>query len=280
MTARDPIRAALWHIDGRLAEPLSLDEIAASAGVSRFHLARAFQTVIGRSVMGYARARRLSEAAKALAAGAPDILTVALDWGYGSHEAFTRAFRDQFGVTPEQVRAARDCRSLELVEQIKMPDPSDALLSPPRFEEGRVLLLAGLAKRLNCDAPNEIPALWRQFGPHIGHVPGQISNVAYGVTSNGDDAGNADYLCAVEVRDFDSLTEDYARLRLPAQRYAVFTHKGHVSAIRNTWMTIFQSWFPESGHALADAPNFERYAEDFDPDASSHAVEIWLPLKR
>jgi AraC-like DNA-binding protein len=53
------------------------------------------------------RGRRLSEAARVLANGGPDILSVALDFGYGSHEAFTRAFRDQFGLTPESVRAQR-----------------------------------------------------------------------------------------------------------------------------------------------------------------------------
>jgi len=57
--------------------------------------------------MNYVRVRRLSEAARALVGGAPEILTVALDSGNGSHEAFTRAFRDQFGVTPASVRAQR-----------------------------------------------------------------------------------------------------------------------------------------------------------------------------
>jgi AraC family transcriptional regulator len=56
--------------------------------------------------MHYARGRRLSEAARALAAGAPNILEVALAAGYGSHEAFTRAFRRQFGVPPEALRGA------------------------------------------------------------------------------------------------------------------------------------------------------------------------------
>ena len=51
--------------------------------------------------MRYMRGRRLSEAARVLANGGADILTVALDFGYGSHEAFTRAFRrSQFGVNP------------------------------------------------------------------------------------------------------------------------------------------------------------------------------------
>jgi AraC family transcriptional regulator len=93
----NPAQKALWFIESHLADPLTLDEVAAVAGVSRFHLVRAFAAATGFSVMRYVRARRLSEAARALANGAPDILTVALDADYGSHEAFTRAFRDHFG---------------------------------------------------------------------------------------------------------------------------------------------------------------------------------------
>ncbi|WP_164034337.1 helix-turn-helix domain-containing protein, partial [Serratia marcescens] len=68
----------------------------------------------------YLRGRRLSQAARSLAAGAPDILAVALDAGYGSHEAFTRAFRDQFGMTPELVRDRRRLDNVPLVEPITM----------------------------------------------------------------------------------------------------------------------------------------------------------------
>ena len=98
---------ALWYIESHLARPLTLDEISAMAGISRFHMVRAFAAATGFSVMRYVRARRLTEAARTLAAGAPDILQVALDADYGSHEAFTRAFRDHFGHTPESVRLAR-----------------------------------------------------------------------------------------------------------------------------------------------------------------------------
>ena len=90
----NPAQKALWFIESHLAGELSLDTIAAIAGVSRFHLVRAFAAATGFSVMRYVRARRLSEAAQALADGAPDILTIALDSAYGSHEAFSRAFRD------------------------------------------------------------------------------------------------------------------------------------------------------------------------------------------
>src|SRR3954469_13430426 len=100
----NPAQKALWFIESHLADALTLDEIAGVAGVSRFHMVRAFAAATGFSVMRYVRVRRLTEAARALANGAPDILALALDADYGSHEAFTRAFRDHFGMTPEAVR--------------------------------------------------------------------------------------------------------------------------------------------------------------------------------
>src|SRR5437868_15472713 len=102
----NPAQKALWYIESHLAGALTLDEIAAIGGVTRFHMVRAFAAATGLSVMRYVRVRRLTEAARALAGGAPDILALALDADYGSHEAFTRAFREHFGLTPEAVRAA------------------------------------------------------------------------------------------------------------------------------------------------------------------------------
>src|ERR1700726_2382989 len=116
----NPVGKALWYIETHFAGAISLDDIAAIGGVSRYPMSRAFGYAPGRSVMGYVRGRRLSEAARSLADGAPDILTVALDAGYGSHEAFTRAVREQFGVTPEECRAAGRLDHLKLVEPIRM----------------------------------------------------------------------------------------------------------------------------------------------------------------
>src|SRR3954467_9125543 len=100
----NPAQKALWYIESHLANALTLDEIAAVGGVSRFHMVRAFAAATGLPVMRYVRARRLTEAARGLAKGALDILALALEADYSSHEAFTRAFRDHFGITPEAVR--------------------------------------------------------------------------------------------------------------------------------------------------------------------------------
>src|SRR5205807_7653999 len=145
----NPAQKALWYIESHLAEPLTLDDVAGVAGVSRFHLVRAFAAATGFSVMRYVRARRLSMAARALAAGAPDILTLALEADYGSHEAFTRAFRDHFGVTPEAVRAATCLDHLKLQEPIMMDSTLIDKLAAPRFETAKAFLVAGVVDRFS-----------------------------------------------------------------------------------------------------------------------------------
>src|SRR5258707_11758283 len=141
----NPAQKALWFIESHLAGALPRDEIPGVAGVSRFHMVRAFAAATGLSVMRYVRARRLSEAARALAAGAPDILELALDADYGSHEAFTRAFRDHFGLTPEAVRASTRLDHIRLQEPIQMDSTVMDNLQAPRFETTKPLLIAGIS---------------------------------------------------------------------------------------------------------------------------------------
>jgi len=225
------------------------------------------------------RGRRLTEAARALSGGAPDILTVAIEAGYGSHEAFTRAFRDQFGATPEEVRAQRRTDNLYLVEPIKMDETPTSKLTPPRFVDGKLLLVAGVGERYDCQSSAGIPAQWQRFLPHFGRIPGQVGKLAYGVCCNGDDAGNFDYIAGVQVTDFAQLPREWSRVRIAPQRYAVFTHPGHISTIRATWSSIWNEWLPTSGQERADAPDFECYGETFDPLSGNGGLEIWIPVK-
>ena len=148
------------------------------------------------------------------------------------------------------------------------------------MENGRSLLIAGLGDHFTFENLAGLPGLWQRFRAHTGNVPGQIGNVAYGVCYNTDDAGHFDYIAGVEVADFAALPKDFAQLRLTEQRYAVFTHEQHVSAVRGTFMAIFNDWLPKSGHQAADAPVSERYDERFDPRGGTGGFEIWVPLKR
>jgi len=279
----NPAQRALWYIESHLAEPMTLDEIAAVSGVSRFHIVRAFAAATGLSVMRYVRARRLTEAARNLANGAPDILSLALAADYGSHEAFTRAFRDQFGTTPEAVRTATCTGHLKLQEPILMDSTMLDNLSAPRFETAKTFLVAGPAERISCDNGAAIPGLWQRFHQEAADIPARVgqgnNQVAYGVCCNGDDAGNFDYIAGVEVADFSDLPRRFGRVRIPEQRYAVFTHTEHVASIRRTVNTIWNQWLPASGLKAADAPNFERYDEKFDPATGNGGFEIWVPVR-
>ena len=183
----NPVQKALWFVESHLREPIALDAVATHSGVSPYHLTRAFDAVTGQSLMRYVRARRLSEAARQLCNGAPDILSVALDAGYGSHEAFTRAFRDQFGRTPEQVRGLGEFANLSLMEPIVMDSTPMPDLAPPRFEATKPLLLAGLIARYNQQTSAGIPSQWERLHPYLGHVPKQVGESAYGACYNTDE---------------------------------------------------------------------------------------------
>lgn len=148
----------------------------------------------------------------------------------------------------------------------------------PRFEHAPHLVLAGLIRRYTCDQQPQIPAQWAEFSPYIDTVPGRRTARTYGVCQNGT-RESFEYLCAVEVADESRVPATLTTMMIPAQLYAVFTHRGHVSEIASTVDSIFTRWLPQSGRAPTHTPDFfERYGEDFDPIASAGVVEIWVPV--
>ena len=275
----DPIGKALWLIETDLEGSLDLQDIADACGLSRFGMARAFVVATGWPVMRYAKARRLSRSARQLAEGARDILGLALEAGYGSHEAFTRAFREQFGITPEALRASGQLDGIELREAMRMQPTTTYPLAEPRFEHGEELLIAGLGGRFTIDKSQGISSLWQGFVPYIGKVPGQLGWETFGLFCNPDEDGSFEYIAGVQVSRVDELPPGFTHQRLPARRYAVFRHTGHISNIHETFAAIFQRWLPASSMQAADAPEFERYSADFDPMAGTGHVDIWVPLR-
>jgi AraC family transcriptional regulator len=270
---------ALWYIESHLSTELTLETIADDLGVSRFHLSRAFGAATGLPLAMYVRGRRLSEAAKTLAQGAPEIVAVALDASYGSHEAFTRAFRQHFGLTPEELRAQGRLDNLDLLEPIRMEPSTNLTLAPPRILKSEALLVFGLGQRYQCESKAGIPYQWDRFLPHLGHIPGQVGNVAYGVICNSDEAGSIDYICGVQVTEFPSHPAEFTRLRIPAQTYLVFEHRDHISAIAGSWSAIWNQALPDLGYRAADAPAFERYGEEFDGRTGLGGLELWVPIQ-
>jgi AraC family transcriptional regulator len=153
----------------------------------------------------------------------------------------------------------------------------------PRLERHDALLIAGLAERYEAGTIEEMAAgigrQWQSLAPLIGKVPGQVGRTAYGVCRSVDDGEAVDYLAGVEVASFEHLPRRFKRRRLPAQRYAVFRHRGHLSALPGTIDSIWSRWLPQARLEAADTVHLERYGERFDPQSGKGEVEIWIPVK-
>ncbi|MDX3976483.1 AraC family transcriptional regulator [Shinella sp.] len=275
-----PVAKAIWFIESHFGRAIALSEIAAMAGMSRHHLSRRFGEMTGQNLNRYLRARRLSEAARQLAAGAEDILAVALDAGYGSHEAFTRAFREEFGLTPEALRARGDLTGLTLQEPIRMSTIEKTDLPAPRIEKLDAFIITGLAADFEPCKAAGIPALWQKFNGYFGHIAGQVDKTAYGLcTMLSDGKAGFRYLAGVRVSTDDDLPTEFETVTLPAQTWAIFLHQGHVNGIPATVDAAFRTWLPASGRKVGSFPDvLEFYGEDFDPETGLGRVEIWLPL--
>jgi len=172
-----------------------------------------------------------------------------------------------------------DAFTPELREQEAAIRAKNLGLGPARFEQGRERTVAGLNKSYTPETRSGIGAQWDRFAPQIGKVSGQVGKDAYGVCHNSSPDCRFEYLTGVEVSDSAKLPADFEKVKLPAGRYAVITHEGHVSELPKAIDTIWSTWVPDSGLKTAKAPCFERYTEDFNPKTGRGGTEIWILLE-
>jgi AraC family transcriptional regulator len=156
-----------------------------------------------------------------------------------------------------------------------------AKLETPRIENGKSMLIAGLRGHFTTAKFDSIPALWERF-VSLGRLPSMIGNVYYGLCFPASDG--VDYLPGVEVSGVSGLAPELSHVTIPAQQYAVFAHREHVSQLRNTLDNVWHEWFPSSGYQpvqpAAGAPAFfERYGERFNPQTGMGDIEVWMPIQ-
>jgi AraC family transcriptional regulator len=281
----DPVQRALWYIEAHPGDAFSLDEIAAACHVSQYHLTRLFAATLGISLMRYARGRRLTIAAKQLIAGADDILQVAQAAGYGSHEAFTRAFREQFQHTPEQVRAQGHLINFPLVEAIPLSTCNKISAEQPRFDNVPAKSFVGIVERYSIDDTTNIARQWQRFTPMIGKIPGQVGSDLFGVSFNFDGDKHFDYLSAVEVEGTEPIPATLQRIDEPAQNYIMYkkhSFMGTTTMLREINVNIVNNelTFSKAIEERGALPGLiERYTPEFSPEVDAGGVEIWLPFR-
>ncbi|MEZ5559876.1 MAG: AraC family transcriptional regulator [Pseudomonadales bacterium] len=273
-----PVQKSVWYIECFLHSELSLERLARAVGVSPCHLTRAFGAATGRSVMRYVRHRRLSWAATQLAAGRQDLLDLALELGYQSHGAFSRAFREQFGLSPDRIRRQGHVHTINLQEPLRMEASHAVELAEPHFVDHPGMRIAGLSRHYSYESSAQIPGQWAEFNALAGTFAGRSGDDAFGVISEAASDGSFEYLTGVPVTSLSGVDDRMAVLTLAPQRYAVFSSSEHVAALRAVMHAIWSSWLPRSGVRVSDAPMLERYGASFDPATGSGGFELWIPL--
>lgn len=269
---------ALWIIERNSDQPIGLVELARACGVSRSHLAHAFGSATGVPAMKYLRGRRLSSAAEALANGAPDILSLALDAGYNSHEAFTRAFRDQFGMTPENLRERGSLVGLPLTTPIEIGTRTALPTLRPKFEQQGRMLVVGLSATFSFDDTTGIPGQWQRFMARSEEIQRPSQDIPIGLGQVPDAEGQFRYLCGIEVTEFDDIPLGLEAAVVAPSHYAVFEHNGHVSTLYDTYAAIWNEALLEAGCSVADAAVIERHNAGFDPSTGEGGLTLWIPL--
>ena len=169
-------QSILQHLEDHLNDPVTLDQLAAEAGLSKYYLIHLFQAETGYTVMDYLRRRRLEEALISLKDG-NRILDAALDAGYGSEQAFSRAVRRTFGQPPSAFRMDPPIRirRLKSYDRTLQIDPQRILKGlPPAFRPLLPTIEQGVSSMQDylSDVRYEIlPAMTVVCGIAIGSEP-------------------------------------------------------------------------------------------------------------
>jgi len=271
------------YIERNIEGPISLADIAGEAALSEFHFHRLFRSRYGISVMDYVRRRRLAKAADALVRTETSILEIALDAGFESQAAFTRAFRRVFHTTPANYRS-RACD----VPWLSVATLSEDVLATlpglgngePRLEEIEAIPITGIEEVLTGERRLEIPRLWERLIGMLG--PARFhSGPRFGVSDVLPDVlgGTFRYMAGVTEEAAGPLVGELVSRTVPGGRYAVFTFRGSPARLAPAIDYLFSAWMPCSDHELRIAPCFERYPKGFVPSDDCE-FEIWIPVER
>lgn len=278
---------AVDYLEAALGRRPSLDEAARRAGFSRWHFMRLFQAAVGLPVAEYVRRRRLSRAAEALAAGQP-VLAAAIDWGYETQAAFTRAFARTFGVTPgafaRRARAGEGAVDLLLRAEPRLPFPIEPPPAP-RIERRPALRAVGLGTR----APTrrfqsfvDIPAFWDDWLRHERWraIRGAVPDAPHLALLREHASGELEYVIALEVTPGSRPPHGYRAVEAPACRYALFTAVGPPTpTVQGLALGGFGLWLPASGERLRrDAWELELYHQAAGLPRGHLRCEVGIPL--
>ena len=280
-----PLERAIEYIETHLDENIDLGDVSREMGYSYYHMTRLFSAVLGEPVGRYISRRRLYRAAQQLVHSDRRIIDIALESGFQSPEAFSRAFKALFKTTPAVYRKA----GLDLVATAKrqllpgdVPHIAAGIShSPEILQMTEEIKIAGL-RDITSISQNRIPQLWDQFLRFHGDLY-ELTETAYSICETRQTAyaedGDVTFSVMVGSPVLSNLPETLAQTTLRPGKYAVFTHRGSLEKLLQTYQYIYGTWLPSSGQRLDDRDDFEVYERKVlamqDPE---NEVKLYIPV--
>jgi AraC family transcriptional regulator len=268
------------YIERNIADRISLADVAAEAALSDYHFHRLFRSRYGVAVMDYVRRRKLTQAAERLVRSRDPIVAIALDAGFESQAAFTRAFRRIFHATPAAYRArGRDVPWLAagaLCEET-LTTLVELRGGSPRLETVDTFAVAGLAATFAGDERSGIPALWERLAGLLGSAFRNADRFGLSAAPFAAIQGTFEYVAAVALGAHEPVHPALTVRTIPAGAYVVFGFSGAPARLPAAIDYLFGVWLPGSGHALRWGPSFERYPRGFVPRETVD-IELWFPV--
>jgi AraC family transcriptional regulator len=288
-------------IDRNIDQTLDLDRLAAVAHFSPFHFHRLFTAWTGETLGDYVRRRRIELAAVHLIAQPRvPVLQIALGVGFGSGEAFARAFKQRYGCS------ASAWRALQAAQRTKKSNPGQVNSKHSKAAPASLAEHDG-SRRLNqensmevtiIDRPPATIAYFRHLGPYgetvarfwqETYVPWAIMNklgpdhARYGISH--DDPGvtapaQCRYDACAEVSPDFVATGGALKTTIPGGKYAVLRFQGTVAEIGEAWTGLLRDWLPASGYQMDSRPCFEYYPRGatYDANTGVFSCEICVPV--
>ncbi|WP_433207844.1 AraC family transcriptional regulator [Lentzea sp. CA-135723] len=270
------------RIEDDLEGDVDVRVLARIAGTSEYHFRRMFSALAGIPISEYVRRRKLTKAAGEVLSGQMSLLDVAVKWGYGSNEAFARAFRAMHGVGPQEARADRKALRSQQILTFRLTIEGSADMEY-RVVEKDAFRVVGRGTRVPLVHLGMNPAIV-EFVKGIGMPtldrmkalsdgePGGMLALTFN-QEGVEEGAMLDYFQGVVTSA--QAPEDMETLHVDKGTWAVFTTEGpYPETIQHMWRDIYTQWFPSNSYESAEGPQMLR--TEIDGDRAT--AELWIPV--
>lgn len=286
------IAEAIAFAESRLFDDLRPADLAASAGLSEYHFLRSFQAMAGVTAGEYLRNRRMEEAARLLEGTDRRILDIAVDCGFSSQEAFSRAFFRCFGLPPGAFRLLKPPRKHFRRIAALGGDRGGFPPSPPRLEDLEASALFGIGAAVPMDgyaAARAILSLWKRFFalfPDAARAAPYFAGLGSYLGAGAPDSSRTDafeYFAGVPAEGAGTGGEGGSFRPVPAGTYAAFEYDGPARRTRDAFDHIFGEWLPSSPYVLRPGSRgeigFELYRPSLVRGTVDRTMTIYVPIE-